>query len=248
MRTAKLGTISGLIAVLVAVSSCAPQPLPAPPPEQATLDPGGVATTVAQTAVVAQAQTIAALPPTPTPAEPTATATQTRVPTQTPTFTPTVLFLFQTETLDPALLAEPTTQEIYIAGSEGEDGGEDASEEDEKRRYPTPAVDWKCEIVSKSPPKGTVISPRTEFKVRWVVKNTGLRTWPKKGVDVVFKTGGRFHDRAYFDIPKSVPPGGTVTIEITLTTDYRKDTFTTYWALRVGKNDFCVLPITFEVR
>jgi len=251
MRTARVGHFSGLIAVLVAVSSCAPQP-PAPPPQPSPV-PGSLETSIALTARVAQAQTLTALPPTFTPVIPSATGTATGTPTQTPTSTPTVLFLFPTETLDPSILvAEPTTSEIFVAGDEGDNGssgGEgDNGSEDDKRKFPTPMVDWKCEILSKSPPKGTIISPKSEFKVRWLVKNTGVRTWPKKGVDVVFKTGARFHDRAYYDIPKTVPPGGTVSIEITMTTDFRKDVFTTYWALRVGKNNFCVLPITFEVR
>ena len=242
MRTARPGYFSGLIAMLVAVCSCAP--LPPAPPSQPTAVPGSLDTAVALTAKVAEAGTLTALPPTFTPIIPSATGTATGEPTQTPTPTATVLFLFPTETLDPAILPpEPTSSEIYDAGSEGDSGSED-----DKRKFPTPEVDWKCEILSKSPPKGSIISPRTEFKVRWLVKNTGVRTWPKKGVDVVFKTGARFHDRAYYDIPYAVPPGGTVWIEITLTTDYRKDVFTTYWALRVGKNNFCVLPITFEVR
>jgi hypothetical protein len=161
--------------------------------------------------------------------------------------TPAILFVFPTETLDPSILLEPTTSGGFVAGGEGE-GEDDGDDEEDGRKFPTPAVPWKCEILGKNPPDGTVIGPKTKFTVRWYVKNTGTRTWPKNGVDVVFKTGGRFHDRAYYDMPTSVAPGGTVTIQVTLTTDYRKDSFRTYWALRVGKNNFCVLPISFEVR
>jgi hypothetical protein len=250
MRRAKLGYISGLFAIVVSATSCAPQPLIAPP-SQPPPAPGKVETTVAQTAVVAQAQTITALPPTSTPITPTATATQTGTPTQSPTPTPAILFLFPTETLNPTILLEPTTSDTFSEDSTGESGGNvggDQESEDKEEKSDFTGREWTCKILSKSPPNGTIISPKTEFKVRWVVKNTGTKTWPKKGVDVVFKAGARIHDRAYYDIPASVPSGGTVSIELTLTTPPRKDTYRTYWTLKVGKNEFCTLPISFEVR
>lgn len=246
MQRATLGRVTSLVGILVLAAACSPQPFIAPPsvPSQ---EPERLRTTVAQTAAAAQAQTFTALPPSNTPASPIASPTPSATPSRTPSPSPTVVFLFPTETLDPTLLLEPDTSEIFVAEGDGENGGEDEQKE-EKRKYPTPAIPWKCEILSKSPAKGSVISPKTEFKARWVVKNTGTHTWPVKGVDVVFKTGARFHDRAYFDIPNSVSPGSTVVIEVTLTTDHRKDIFTTQWALRVGKNNFCTLPITIEVR
>jgi hypothetical protein len=247
MRSAKLGCISRMIVIVLAATSCAPQPFIAPP-SQPTPVPGSLETAIAQTAAIAQAQTLSAIPPTSTPAIPR-TPTPSRTPTQTPTSTPTVLFLFPTETLDPNLQLEPPNSEIFNGESAGDSTGSLAGSGSEKEEDTDfTGREWTCKILSKSPPNGTVISPKAEFKARWIVKNTGTRTWLKKGVDVVFKTGARIHDRAYYDIPSSVSSGGTVLIEVTLTTPPRKGTYKTYWTLKVGKNEFCTLPISFEVR
>jgi hypothetical protein len=241
MHRAKTGFICSLFAIVMAFSSCAPQPFIAPP-SQPSLNPFAIDTLIAQTAAVAQKETLTALPPTDTPALPTDTPLPSKTPTRTPTSTATVLFLFPTETLDTSILLEPTTSLGDNGGSAGEEEGDD---DDGRSKYKD--KEWACIVLSKSPAESTIISPKSRFKVRWIIENTGTKTWPKKGVDVVFLSGARVHDRAYYDIPKTVYPGGTVMIELTFTAPPTRKTYNAYWTLRVGNRNFCTMPITFNV-
>jgi hypothetical protein len=244
MRRSTPGHICSLFVIVVFIAGCAPQPFIAPPslPSPA---PGSVNTAIAQTAAVAQGQTLTALPPTVTP---TPTPKPANSPTTTPSPTATVLFLIPTETLDPAILLAPTTSVSYSDDSNaGDSNNPQATETPEKKNY-FKDKEWACIVVSKSPANGTIISPKTRFKVRWIVKNMGTKTWPKQGVDVVFKRGAHIHDKAYYDMPATISPGGTVSIELTFTSPPDKKTYNTYWTLKVGKTEFCTLPFTFEVK
>jgi len=245
LKRAKEVWILCLMILVTGVASCAPQSLIAPPAPP-TLAPGSVETIAASTAAIAQAQTITAIPPSNTPAIPTDTAAPSRTPTQTPTATATVLFLFPTETLDTSLLFVATTSGDESAGATTVSTPTKEVDED-KYNYFT-GKEWACLVLSKSPPVGTAFSPKSRFKVTWVVKNMGSKTWPKKGVDVVFKGGARIHDRAYYDIPATVYPGNTVSIGLTFTAPQKKDSFNLYWTLKVGQREFCTLPFSFETR
>jgi hypothetical protein len=245
MRRSMPGYICVLFVIVVVIAGCAPQSLIASPslPSHA---PGDVYTAIAQTAAFAQGQTLTALPPTITP---TLTSKPTNSPTITPSPTATVLFLIPTETLNPVILLAPTTSvsDSNDNNSDGDGNNPQATETPEKKNY-FKDKEWACIVQSKSPANGTIISPKTRFKVRWIVKNMGTKTWPKQGVDVVFKRGAHIHDRAYYDIPATISPGGTVSIELTFTAPRDKKTYNTYWTLKVGKREFCTLPFTFEVK
>ena len=217
------------LVVGLVILGCATPVLVTPPPSAPALEP--VETIIVQTAAVAQTQTASALPP-------TATATITGLPFKTPTITPTptatVVFLFPTNTSLPEGLFD-----------EDENDGEEDGDGYEK---PVVIREWDCRVISMSPAKYAVISRGSTFKAVWTVENTGTKTWPKKGVDIVFHSGAHLQvGRAYYDIPATVNPGGKVTISISMAAPKRPETYSTRWTLKVGRTDFCGVRFVIKV-
>ena len=233
VRRITLWSIAGLV-----ILGCASPFFVTPPPSVPTL--AGIETVIVKTAAVAQTQT-AALAPTST-RTPTGTPLPTKTATVTPTATATILFIRPTTT---SVSAEDY-DEVYGDNN----GGGTNSEGRDSEFVKTPVVrDWYCSITSRYPRRGTVITRGSTFKATWTVKNTGTKTWPKQGVDVAFHAGADLTDaRPYFDIPKTVVPGELITITITLTAPKQPGEYSTQWALRVGKRDFCLLRIAFEAK
>jgi hypothetical protein len=219
------------LVVVLCILSCASPVLVTPPPAPIS-EP--VETIVVQTAVVAQTQTARVLPP-------TWTATTTRFPTKTPTVTPTptatVLFLPPTATSLP---------EGFFDDDEETNGDDDDSGYVKPTATTSP---WDCRVLSKSPANDAVIAGGSRFKATWTVENTGTKTWPKQGVDVVYQSGANLQvGKPYYDIPTAVGPGGTVTISVTLEVPKREKDYNTRWALKVGRNEFCSVRFNFSVK
>ncbi|MBN1452708.1 MAG: hypothetical protein JW963_16955 [Anaerolineales bacterium] len=227
MNRRSLRRIFLCLVVGLVILGCATPVLVTPPPSTPALEP--IETIIVQTAAVAQTQTATVLPP-------TTTATITSLPSKTATITPTptstVVFLFPTET--------PWPEDLF-----------DDEETDDDDGYEKPVVvrEWDCRVLSQSPAKFTVMSGGSTFKAVWTVENTGTKTWPKKGVDIVYRSGAHLQERgAYYDIPTTVGPGGKVTITISMTAPKRPEVYSTRWSLRVGRRDFCPVRFIIEVK
>ena len=232
MNRRSVRRISLCLVVGLIILGCASPVLVTPPPPAPPLS-GSVETIIVQTAAVAQTQTLSALPPTETA---TITSAPSRTATITPTPTPTVLFLFLTETTPPEDLID----------EEEENGSEEDSDGYEK---PVVVREWACRVLSQSPTKGAIITGGTTFRATWTVENTGSKTWPKKGVDIVFQSGAHLQEgRAYYDIPTTVGPGGKVTISIPMIAPKRSEVYSTRWSLKVGRTDFCTVRFIIEVK
>jgi len=205
-----------------------PQPTPSP-------DAAALQLIIARTAAAAQSETMLAIPPTETF---TLTPSPTRIPTQTFTASPTFLFVFKTSTS----FADATASAQYAEEEEGDAASFSVTPD---ARTPPP---WSCKVLSRLPDVGGTVKHGERFYAQWLVQNNGTKTWPVQGVDIVFYTGGRFHDKPYYDIPFTVPPGGKVTVIVPLTAPGRLDTYSTTWALKVGKRAFCALKLTFTTK
>ncbi len=230
MTRRKVRRITLWLVVALGILGCASPVLVTSPPAPVS-EP--VETIIVQTAAVAQTQTARVLPPTKTQTTtPAATPTITITPTPTATF----LFTFQTVTSLP--------EDLFA--------DDDWYDEDEDSGYVKPTATtspWDCRVLSKSPPKGTVIKGGTDFTAVWVVENTGTKTWPKQGVDIVYHSGAHLHDgKPYFDIPTAIGPGGKVTITVSMTAPKLSKTYSTRWSLRVGQRDFCAVKFSIEVK
>lgn len=233
VRRITLWLLVGLILL-----GCASPVFVTPPPSLPAS--GGIKTIVVQTAAAAQTKT-AILLPTSTDT-PTNTPLPTRTATITPTPTSTIVFLFLTKS--------GPTEEFF--GDEGGNGGGNGGEGgDNASGYVKPTVvkEWACRVTSRYPPRNAIIAGGSTFRATWTVVNSGTKTWPKNGVDVVYRSGAHLHEgKPYLDIPATVGPGGKITISITMTAPKRPNEYSTRWALRVGETDFCQMKIAFEVK
>ena len=225
IRRITLSLVFGLV-----VLGCA-SPVLITPPVPSPQDPSSIETTIAQTALAAQTQTSIVLPPTKTR---TTTPVSTQTVTITPTPTPTLLFIFHTATSFPeGLFAE-----------------DDWYDDDGDSDFVKPVVvrEWDCRLISQSPPKGTVIKGGSNFRAMWTVENTGTKSWPKQGIDVVYHSGAHLHEgKPYYDIPRAVGPGGRVSITIAMSVPKLSKEYSTRWSLRVGSRDFCAIRFIIEV-
>ncbi|MCC7117632.1 MAG: hypothetical protein IT310_03825 [Anaerolineales bacterium] len=203
--------------------------VPPPTPTVESLSQADFATIVAGTANAAGAQTASALPTA------TRTYTPTWTPSLTPTPTPTFLFLIPTRTPIPTDTVIPTMGTLVILGS---------------GTAPTSIykdVPWACLVTGSTPPRNAPVKPGKDFYVTWTVKNVGTKEWWNNGIDFIYDGGYRTEQRAIQDLPKTVYPGGSVTLKVLLIAPKRPDSYNVIWALRVGNKSFCHLKITFKV-
>lgn len=196
-----------------------------------SLAPENLGTAIAQTAIVAQTRTAAALPPTLTP-------TQTREPTATligapPTQTPFTLFSnVPVETLDPAYAVTQAASGL---------GPVDPLDE-----IPYTGRPWTC-IVRSSNPRGGIIQPEIEFYAYWYVINTGTKPWTSTTVDFIYKSGFRHIGTRIQDLTSAVASGRGVTFKAFFIAPKRPGVYTATYVLKVGNRPFCGMKMFFEV-
>lgn len=223
-----------LIVSLLVILACS---LPAAPtaPVQTGSQPSEVVpleTIIALTAGAAQTQTVVAQP-TPSP---------TRFPTFTPIPAPATNTPFSLIAFTPFVPVETTAPEFESAGGSsftigGGAGGVSFSGEP-----------WTCVVKSVFPPRGAKVRAGEEFTVTWTVVNNGAKPWTVNTIDFVYRSGFRNEGRGIQDLWRNVPSGGSINLTVlykapkTAPKEYRS-----YWNLRVGNRDFCVMMTEFEV-
>lgn len=195
-------------------------------PALPTLPPGGINTIIAMTAGAAQTQTAAVLPAaSPTPL-PSFTPTKTVIPpTETPTPTETVIFS----------IIKPTSTKAPATSKPSSSSG-------------TTTDKYTCSLVAQTPSNNTKFDPGAKFDVAWKVKNTGNKVWDKGSVDFIFKGGQNLASISGYDLPGDVPVNGTITLTLQMTAPNDSGTYTSNWALRRGKTNFCVMSVKIVVK
>jgi hypothetical protein len=184
---------------------------------------------------------------------PTATPTLIPSPTKTFTITPTptatVLFLFATNTsLPTGLFAEGGG----TGSGAGTGAGSGTASSSEGNGYVKPTAtpsEWACKVLYKYPPRGAIVQAGSDLTAVWTVQNTGTKSWPKKGVDVVYESGARLnYGKPYYDIQAAVGLGGTVRISVTMQIPNRPKDYNMRWSLKVGRTNFCSVQFVFTSR
>lgn len=149
----------------------------------------------------------------------TPTVTVTRTPTEVPTSTPTFLFVLFTPTVP------SSTPTLEISTNP-----------------------YACRIASQSPTDNSVVGKGVDFAVLWRVINVGANAWDSNSVDYHYFSGEKLHKEPVYDLPNSVPTGGQIDIIVNMKAPKQEDTYVTSWSLRVGKQDFCKLKLTIQVK
>lgn len=220
-------------------------------PARPTADLGAI---IVQTANAAQTQTATFLP----------TATNTLLPTQvliptftlaptstplilvslTPTFTPGFLVV----SADGTLVSVTPAPTLKPASTSSTGGKPTATEEVDGGAVIKTPLEWDCQILEKSPVKGSIIKPGAKFYISWTAKNTGTKDWPYYGIDFVYMTGYGTEARKIQDLPVSVSSGGKITLSVAYTAPKNDGVYNVFWSLRVGSTYFCPMKVTFEVK
>jgi len=151
---------------------------------------------------------------------PTFTPTVTRTPTLTPTFTPTFIFRLRTAT--------PKKTPISTLGST--------------------SGDYACKLLDQDPADGTIINAKADFDAVWEVRNTGSASWDENSIDFAFFNGDKLHERAIYDLSKSVNSGGSINLIVDMVAPKADGKYRTVWSLRHGNDDFCRVTLTIVVK
>jgi len=106
--------------------------------------------------------------------------------------------------------------------------------------------DYSCTVASSSPSRS--ISPRTDFDAKWVVYNTGRKSWDRTSADYYYASGARMHKRSAYDFPKSVAPKDSVTLIVDMISPKDPGSYNTVWKVRIGKTQFCNMSLTVTVK
>ena len=216
-----------LLTALVFVMACGPAIALTPYP---TTDPNEINTIIVLTANAASTQTAAAMPtatltPTLTPTLPT--------PTSSPTETPTVIFILST----PTKMVVPTFTFISSGSGSGSSGGTGSS-----------SADFACQVVSVSPANGTSFDARADFDTTWKVTNIGQKTWDRNSIDFVYSSGAKINKVAGYDLAANVKPDEQISLSADMEAPKNSGTYTTTWALARGKDQFCKMSLTINVK
>ena len=94
---------------------------------------------------------------------------------------------------------------------------------------PPPAGCDRAQFVSDvTVPDGTVFAPGASFNKTWRLKNVGTCTW-STSYSLVFDSGEKMGGPDSVNLPKSVAPGQTVDVTVSLTAPSSAGTYRGYW-------------------
>src|SRR4030042_5520432 len=93
------------------------------------------------------------------------------------------------------------------------------------------ACDWAQVVADVTVPDGTTFAANTAFTKTWRIKNIGTCTWTTS-YSLVFDSGSKMGGPTSVNLPKSVAPGQTVDISISLTAPSSAGHYIGYWKFK----------------
>ena len=193
MSASKKNFLLSVMAVMVLLAACQP---PAAPTQSAGDLENEVATIVALTVAAQNAQTQAAVSPTPE-------ATNTTLPTQTDSAPPTPTLLLPTDT--PTVIVLPTSN------SGGGGGGT------------TTKRDYSCDTIRRRPLDNTSYRPGDPFDIKWTIVNTGTKTMVA-GLDLKYNSGTQMTNRTRVELPE-LKPGAQFAVDFDAVAPNKEGTY-----------------------
>lgn len=110
------------------------------------------------------------------------------------------------------------------------------------------ASNYSCALVSQKPADWTRMGRRRDFDAKWVVKNTGSKTWTTTGIDFKYISGTKMHTHASaYDLSKNTGPGKNITLIVDMNAPKTRGYYTTTWGLYSGGRLFCRVSISVNV-
>ena len=197
MSASKKQLVLGAMAAIVLLSACQP---PAPPTQDPSDVENQVSTSVALTVAAQNAQTQAAVSPTPV-------ATNTTLPTQTEegvVASPTPL---ETAT------GLPTATAIVLPATSVSGGGGGGTT---KREY-------ACDTIRRRPFDNTSYRPGAKFDIKWTIVNTGTKTMVA-GLDLKYNSGEQMTSRTRVELPE-LKPGAQFAVDFDAVAPAKEGTY-----------------------
>jgi len=114
-----------------------------------------------------------------------------------------------------------------------------------------PAPGYECEVISRAPEDGTVLTAGTFFDVVWTIQNDTDSAWRQDTTDYRFgealnsvqmHTGDMDYDFMY-----SVEPGDSTTIVINMRAPTQAGTYGETWMITGGVTTICQFDVTIVV-
>ena len=195
MSAWKKNLLLGVVAMIVLLSACQP----AQPTQDAIDIENQVATSVALTVAAQNAQTQAAVSPTPV-------ATNTTLPTQTEVgvASPTPL---------PTLITLPTATVIVLPTSNSGGGGGGT----------TTKPQYACDTIRRRPFDNTSFRPGDKFDIKWTIVNTGTKTMVA-GLDLKYNSGTQMTNRTRVELPE-LKPGAQFAVDFDAVAPSKEGTY-----------------------
>ncbi|MDK1029619.1 MAG: NBR1-Ig-like domain-containing protein [Anaerolineae bacterium] len=104
-----------------------------------------------------------------------------------------------------------------------------------------------CELVGLEPfdPR---VAPGTSVNIKWTMENTSSNIWIESNVDFKHTGGTDMHKIDLFDLPKSIGPGGTLSMTVSMIAPNNSGTYTSTWSVRDSKNTYCEVSANIIVK
>lgn len=110
---------------------------------------------------------------------------------------------------------------------------------------PAPAT-GQCQIVSVQP--GRSVGKYEDFDAMWEIKNTSGKTWEASAVDYKYISGAAWHEKAAYDLQKSVANGETFKVVVDMKAASTAGDYRVSWALVQGGTTLCNLSMGINVK
>ena len=199
MSASKKRILLGALAAIVLLSACQP----AQPTQNAIDVENQVSTSVALTVAAGNAQTQAAVSPTPE-------ATNTTLPTQTEegvVASPTPIL--------PTSTALPTATAIVIPATSVSGGGGGGGTSSQR--------EYSCDTIRRRPFDNTIVRPGDKFDIKWTIVNTGTKTMVA-GLDLKYNSGTQMTNRTRVELPE-LKPGGQFAVDFDAVAPTKEGTY-----------------------
>lgn len=112
---------------------------------------------------------------------------------------------------------------------------------------PTSSKDYACEVIA-SPKNREIYDPRVQFNVKWRLRNVGRKAWDHNNFDFAYVGGDKFHIVDGYDLKRDTYIGEVADFIVEMKAPKDPGTYTTFWSLFAGKNEFCKVKLTVIVK
>jgi len=103
---------------------------------------------------------------------------------------------------------------------------------------------YACDVYTQNPKDSAKVSPGENFKIKWIVVNTGNKAW-RPGVDVKFSDGSQMTTATFVEIPNALQPGDQYSIVLNAVAPTEQGLHYMTWIVEGG---LCYAYIAIDVK